>query len=281
MSLSDVIVQGTGSRGVLVSNLKVRNRKPVWAVNPNAPIPNNALYKISTETYGHDVEIENAKYLSQIDVNQRYFVFPVATYTMSGDPKLLHYVDKANQVPNKQFDVRAKTMYVDVIPFAGKSLKKLKDDGFRFTPRQAKLAIKFLMQGLIKLHEAGISHGDVHPHNVLIHVYQNGNVLARWIDFGEMKRTYEHQRDTKQFIGIIKMIIGMVNSEDNDLNAIYTKVSHGIAHMNAMGLAFDISSLLSGQHTKVSTTASKRKRSTSSSASGSRSRSEVKKALQF
>lgn len=280
MSLSSVVVIGTGSRGVLVNNLKIRNRKPVWATNP---MPENVIYKISTGFESHDVEIENAKILYRIDSHQKYFVFPVATYSLTGDPKLLRYVDGYNKVPNKQFDVNAKNMYIDAIPYGGKSLKKLKEERATFTPQQAKRTIRFLLQGLVKLHQAGISHGDVHPHNVLIHMYQNGNLLARWIDFGEMHQTNEHQRDMKQFGRVIQMIISMVNGEDADLNTIYSKISRGVAHMNAMGLLFDISGHLA---TPIAI-ATKRKRSTSSLSSSPKTKSKsksgdgVKKALFF
>lgn len=282
MSVTSVRVYGTGSRGVLVENLDMSKKKVEWKAKhrPNVKV----LFKVSTDSKSHEKEIENAKLLSAMDPFQKHFVYPVVSYDVGGDHTLLRYLDSKNEVSRRFFDTSAKRMFVDIIPLAGTSVAKLKASRTKLTPKQARTAISSLLQGLAALHSAGYAHGDAHEHNAVIRIQENGNVIARWIDFGEMEPRQNLQGDVKKFIAVIQTIVSMVDEDDENLEAIYKEVGRGAAPMSATGLSFYISQFLTTPRKRdrsVSSASASNSKSGSKSKSSSVSKPSVKRTLAF
>ena len=271
MSLDSLRVCGTGSHAVIVENLNMSQKQPEW-VAKNRP-GGKRIYKISTSGASHFREVRNAAYLDQLDPEQRYFVYPIKSYNVTADPKLLQYIDDRNPVPQKCFDRNATRMFIDVVPYAGLSLKRMKKDGIKFTANQAKIIISSLINGLIALHKRGLGHGDAHEHNVIVQMQPDGKVLARWIDFSEMRMRDDLQGDVKRFINVIKFVLAMVPAEETDdqLDAMYSTINRGVPPMSALSLHSDIA-----QYLRLTATTKRSKASSSSSASKSRVRKTLK-----
>lgn len=248
-SVNVLRIAGTGSRGVLVENLKMDHKIPKW--DSGIVAHGDVVYKISTDGVSHAKELKNAMYLRTLDPLQRFFLYPIKTYEMSGDPVLLKYVDQFNKVPNKQFNTASRRMYIDVLPYGGSSPKKLKKEGMVLTPKQAKTIIRMLIDGLELLHQRGIVHGDAHEHNVVIQFNKHNDPIAKWIDFGEMRQNINMQGDVKKFIHLIKFISNMTSSDDQ-LDALVATISRGAAPMTAMGLKTDINNAFSTKRSRSS-----------------------------
>lgn len=230
MSLSSVRVCGTGTCSVVVDRLNMDKRTPVWSTEN--PIHGRKVYKISTSWQSHNNELSHAVYLSKRDPQQRFFVYPTSSYAVTGDPKLLKYVDGHNTIKRRTFDVGARQMFIEVMPYAGISVQKFDS---RLTAKQAKQAVDNLLRGLKVLHSKGFAHGDAHVHNAVILIQPNGDALARWIDFGEMHPTDNFQQDMKKFVGVIHAITNMV-SEYSDYITNLLQSINGAAPVSAMDL---------------------------------------------
>lgn len=278
-------VCGTGSRGVIVTKMEPHKGVKI-VLNSHVSRSGRMVFKVMTDSCIHYREIAQASFLTHLDPHQQYFVYAVATYTMKGDRELLESLDRQNRVPGKKFDVDAAKIYVDIMPYGGRSLYALTENSdTKLTVHQAATAINNLVEGLAVLHRNDMIHGDVHEHNVVIDVAPNGAISARWIDFSEVKgvdpeNMMRMQTDVKRLIRVIKMIVGLVsgsreNSEQLD-NMAY-EIGRGSAPMTAMGLQSVIN-----EHMKPTNAVAKRARSSSSkSKSGSRSSGPIVKRLAF
>lgn len=267
-------VCGTGSRGVIVTKMEPHKGRIKIVLNSHISRSGRMVFKVMTDGCIHYREIAQASLLTHLDPHQQYFVYPVATYTMEGNRALLESLDRHNRVPGKKFDVDAAKIYVDVMPYGGKSLYALTENAdTRLTVHQATTAINNLVEGLAVLHRNDMIHGDVHEHNVVIDLAANGGISARWIDFSEVKGVdpesmMRMQTDVKRLIRMIKMIVGLVSGSREDseqLNTMAYEIGRGSAPMTAMGLQSVINELMKPIN--------KRSRSSSSSKSKSRSQS--------
>lgn len=234
---------GTGSRGVIVYNIELDRAGKSATLLINSRIYRNTtrkVYKIMTDGCIHYRDVTQASYLTLVDPMQKHFVYPVATYTMPGNKPYLEHLDRQNPVPGKRFNVNAPKIYVDIMPYAGTSLYALRNKGHQFTPQQAIAVIKNLVEGIAIMHRANTIHGDIHEHNVVIDI-SSSIVCARWIDFSEMKAVeaddfLKMQSDVKRLIGMVKMIVGMVPGDNENLDRMAYEIGRGSAPMSAMGL---------------------------------------------
>lgn len=268
-------VCGTGSRGVIVDRMERHNGIKLVINRVLNPTIKRKLFKVTTDKCIHFRDLTQASYLTVIDPQQKFFVYPVATYTMPGNKQYLEQLDLQNPVPGKRFDVNAPNIYVDVIPNAGRSLHALAEDETELTPRQAIAAIKNLVNGMAVLHGKNIIHGDIHEHNVVIDISSDDKICARWIDFSEMKTIPDEdmlkmQTDVKRLIRIVKMIAGMVPGTHEALDTMSYELGKGSAPMSAVSLQSMIDSYLK-----------KRSRASSSRSRSSSSRGHVSKKLAF
>lgn len=271
MSTSDVKVIGVGSRSVIVTGMKTPRQLPLWENKINHP-SNEYVYKVSTDISLHQKELANAIKLSQLDPQQRFLLYPIASYDVPGNKRLLEKLDKENNVPGKIFSVEAPHMYVNVVAHGGTSVMQLSKQQKKLMPAQAKQAIRALMDGLKMLHQNHYVHGDAHAHNAVIQFGSDGQVTARWIDFGEMRPSHnDFQTDVKKFITVIIMITKMVDSAHDDahIRALVQVVSKGAPPMSAKGLSDSIGKYLS--LSEVSSSREKKQRSRGSTSPNDRS----------
>jgi serine/threonine protein kinase len=234
MSVTSVKVCGTGTKGVIAYNIDLSQKKPEWRIPKTSK---NLLFKVMTDLCSYRNELKNAKYLGNLDPQQRFFIFPVAAYTLSSDPVLLRYLYTKNPIEKKDFNPLANKMYVMSIPYGGESIYAFKKNGNTLTSQQAKDAISNLLEGLAILHRKDIVHGDPHAHNAVIHIDVNGKAFAKWIDFGEMKTKQNKQSDMTSFMAVITTILNMVPYDDIDetIDAMKTNM-RGVAPMSAFDL---------------------------------------------
>lgn len=246
MSSHDSKVCGTGSWGVIVNKaLAPPSTGFKMIINKHIPIaPASMVYKITTDRCVHTREFTEASFLTVLDPHQTYFVYPVATYSVKRDLTYLAKLDAMNRVPGKKFLRQTQTgedarTYVDIMPYGGRSLYALDEDDTELTPHQAMTAIKNLVQGMVIIHTQGKMHGDNHEHNVLLDIRPDGKILARWIDFSEMKVTDDAmklQGDVKRLIRVMRMIAGMVHGRNEPLDSMIHELGKQSPHMTAMEL---------------------------------------------
>lgn len=210
----------------------------------------------------HLREITSASLLTHLDPYQKHFVYPIATYTIQhGNKEFLQRLDRQNCVPGKTFDVNSTKIYVDIMPYGGKSVNDFINSNRTLTPEQAVVAINNLVEGLAVLHKNDIVHGDNHEHNALIYIDPDGAARARWVDFSELKgvTVYDKlkmQKDVKRMIQLMRMIISLVPGENEMLDTMSYEMGKMSAPMSGMELQAVIQSYL--------TTVKKRSRSSSS-----------------
>ena len=199
------------------------------------------VFKVSTDATVHEAEMRISKRLLELDPDQKYFVFPVAAYTVPvKDAGVFETLNDAST--HRPLRPDSKQLHVRSLRWGGQPLSSLSLD---LTAAQAKLAIYNLLQGLITLHCREIAHGDVHDGNVVIHIDSRGSAAARWIDFSRVKCGEASSgkggipRDAENFSAIVcaKILSRVPSSEEDDgIHELKSIARYPPIAMDAMGI---------------------------------------------